>query len=127
LQKIIISDPETGRSYNLELDEAKAKVFVGKKIGEVVNAKGIGLSGYELMITGGSDKDGFPMRKDVPGRTRRRVYLTKGPGYKPKTKGTKKRKTVAGNTITPNIVQINAKIVKKGNTPIEKILGAEEQ
>lgn len=127
MQKVIISDPESGKSYSIELDESKAKVFLGKEIGKVVDGGGLGLTGYKLEITGGSDKDGFPMRPDVPGRGRKKVYLSKGPGYRPKNKGIRKRKTVAGNTITPDIVQINAKIVKKGKKPIEKLLGAKEE
>jgi small subunit ribosomal protein S6e len=127
LQKVIISDPETGKSYSMELEEGKAKAFIGLDIGKVLEGASIGLSGYKLEITGGSDKDGFPMRADVPGRGRQKVFLSKGPGYRPKAKGLKRRKMVRGRTITPDIVQINAKIVKKGKTPLDKLLAPKEQ
>jgi len=123
LQKVVVSDPETGRAYNIELNEEKAKIFIGKRIGDTVDASPIGLKGYELLITGGSDKDGFPMRKDIHGRVRKRVLLSSPPGYRPKRKGVRRRKTVRGNEITPEIVQINTKIVKKGKKSIEELLG----
>jgi small subunit ribosomal protein S6e len=121
MQKLIISD-NTGKSYSFELDKAKAKHLIGKGIGDEIGCAGIGLPGYKIKITGGSDKDGFPMRPDVPGRKRQKVYLSKGPGYKPKAKGIKMRKMIRGRIITPEIVQINAKIVKKGKKPIEDFL-----
>ncbi len=123
MQKVVVSDPETGKAYNIELDEAKAKIFIGKKIGDIVKASPIGLKGYELKITGGSDKDGFPMRKDIHGGVRKKILLTSPPGYRPKRKGVRRRKMVRGNEITPEIVQINTKIVKKGKKSIEELLG----
>jgi small subunit ribosomal protein S6e len=125
LQKIILSDPETGKSYSIELETENAKI-VGTRIGKTVDAASIGLSGYKIQITGGSDKDGFPMRIDLPGRGRKKVLLSDGPCYKPKSKGIKRRKTVRGNVLTKDIVQINAKIVKKGTKPIERLLGVAE-
>lgn len=123
MQKVVVSDPETGRAYNIELNEEKAKIFIGKRIGDTVDASPIGLKGYKLLITGGSDKDGFPMRKDIHGRVRKRVLLSSPPGYRPKRKGVRRRKMVRGNEITPEIVQINTKIVKKGKKSIEELLG----
>jgi small subunit ribosomal protein S6e len=125
LQKIILSDPRTGKSYSVELEADKAKIN-GTRIGKTVDGASIGLSGYKIQITGGSDKDGFPMRIDMPGRGRKKALLGDGPCYKPKSKGIKRRKTVRGNVLTKDIVQINAKIVKVGPKPIEKLLGVED-
>jgi small subunit ribosomal protein S6e len=125
LQKIILSDPQTGKSYSIELETKKAKID-GTRIGKTVDGASMGLSGYKIQITGGSDKDGFPMRMDVPGRGRKKVLLTDGPCYRPKSKGIKRRTTVRGNVLTKDIIQINAKIVKKGPKPIDKLLGVEE-
>ncbi|MBC7115166.1 MAG: small subunit ribosomal protein S6e [Archaeoglobi archaeon] len=125
--KVVISDPKTGRAYQVEISEPQANVFIGKKIGETVEGDAIGLPGYVLEITGGSDKDGFPMRRDIPGAVRRRVLLSGPPGYHPKRKGARKRKTVVGNTISPSIVQINTKIVKRGRKKIETLLGLEAE
>ena len=123
MQKIVVSDPITGKAYNIELDERKASIFLGKRIGDTIDASKIGLAGYKLEITGGTDKDGFPMRKDVHGRVRARILLAKPPCYRPKGKGVRKRKTVRGNEITRDIVQINTKIVKKGKKSLEELLG----
>lgn len=126
MQKIILSDLETGKSYSIELETEKATAINGTRIGKSIDASSIGLPNYEIQITGGSDKDGFPMRPDMPGRSRRKALLSGGPCYKPKSKGIKRRKSVRGNIITQDIVQINAKIVKKGTTSIEKLLGVDK-
>lgn len=125
MQKIILSDTKTGKSYSIELEAGKAKID-GTRIGKTVDGASIGLTGYKIQITGGSDKDGFPMRIDVPGRGRKKALLGDGPCYRPKSKGIKRRKTVRGNVLTKDIVQINAKIVKAGPKPIDKLLGVEE-
>lgn len=120
--KFVISEPETRKSYQLEVDQAKAIALVGKKIGEEFNGDLIGLSGYSLKITGGSDKDGFPMHPSVKGPGRKRVLLSSTPGFHPKIKGQRKRKTVRGDTISDAIVQINVKVVKKGEKPLEELM-----
>jgi small subunit ribosomal protein S6e len=84
-----------------------------------------------LQITGGSDKDGFPMRPDLDGVVRKKALLTKGVGFrgikkirkvKYKVRGMRKRKYIRGNTISDSIVQINFKIIE-GEGDIPKILG----
>ena len=125
--KFVVSDPQTRKSYQVEVDQSKAIGIIGKKIGEEFNGDIIGLSGYTLVVTGGTDKDGFPMHPDVEGPGKRRVLLSGPPGYYPKMKGQRKRKTVRGNTISEDIVQINCKIIKKGEKPIEEILGKKEE
>jgi small subunit ribosomal protein S6e len=111
--KVIISDPETGTSKVVELEESRAAPFVGKRIGETVEGALVDLPGHKLQIVGGSDKDGVPMRPSVHGGVRRNVVLSGGVGFNPKKKGERKRKTVRGNVITDEIVQINTKIVEK--------------
>ncbi len=125
--KFVISDPETRRSYQLEIEQSKAMTLVGKKIGDEFDGNIIGLPGYTLKITGGSDKDGFPMVPSVQGPGRKRVLLSKPPGFHPKKKGERRRKTVRGNTISLDIVQINCKVIKKGERPLEEIFKKEEK
>jgi small subunit ribosomal protein S6e len=117
--KIIISDPETGTSNALELEEARAAPLIGRKIGEVIDGSIANLSGHKVQVMGGSDKDGFPMRKDVHGGVRRRVILSEGVGFNPRTEGERRRKTIRGNVITDEIVQVNMKIVEKPKQPKE--------
>jgi len=111
--KIVLSDPETGKAQKIELEEAKAVPLIGRKIGEIIDGTILGLSGYKIQITGGTDKDGFPMRPDIHGGVRRRVIVGSGPGFKPKRKGERRRKMLRGNVITEEIVQINMKILEK--------------
>jgi small subunit ribosomal protein S6e len=111
--RIIISDPDSGTSKTLEVEENRAVPLIGRKIGEVLDGTVVGMSGHKIQITGGSDKDGFPMRPSVHGGVRRRVILGGGVGFNPKTQGERERKTVRGNVVTDEIVQINMKIVEK--------------
>ena len=120
--KIVVSDPETRKSYQLEVDQSKATGLIGKKIGEEFNGDLIGLPGYILKITGGTDKDGFPMHPSVPGSVKKKVLLSGKPCFHPRKKGERKRKTVRGNTISADIVQINVKVSKKGEKPLEELI-----
>ena len=114
--KIIVSDPETGKSQSLELEESQAVHLLGMKLGEVMDGAAVKLSGYKLKITGGSDNDGFPMRPNIHGGVRVGAILSGGVGFHSSRKGERKRKTLRGNVITDSIVQINMKIVEKPKT-----------
>lgn len=111
--KIVISNKE-GRSLQKEVTDPNARNLIGKKIGEVIKGELIGMAGYEFMVTGGSDYCGFPMRKDVSGMGRKRIFSVRGVGIKSTGKGQRQRKTVCGNTIHLRISQINLKILKEG-------------
>lgn len=117
--KAIVSDPETGTSNVLELEEARATPLIGRRLGEIIDGSIVNLSGHKVQIMGGSDKDGFPMRQNVHGGVRRRVILSSGVGFKPKSAGERRRKTIRGNVITDEIVQVNMKIVEKPKQPKE--------
>jgi small subunit ribosomal protein S6e len=117
--KVIVSDPEAGTSKVVELEEARAVPFIGKKIGETVDGAVVDLPAHKLQIRGGSDKDGVPIRPNVHGGVRRKVVLSGGTGFNPQNKGQRRRKTVRGNVITDEIVQINTKIIEKPKKPAE--------
>lgn len=108
--KLVLSDPKTGKSEAAEIKDASAQLLVGRKIGDTLDASTIGLSG-KIVITGGSDKAGFPMRSDTMGGGKNYVLLTDGVGYKAKETGVKKRKLVRGSMINEETYQINAKRV----------------
>ena len=123
--KIIVSDPEDGTSQSIEVEESQAVPLIGRKLGEVMDGAAVKLSGYKLKITGGSDKDGFPMRPNIHGGVRVGAILSGGVGFHPTRNGERKRKTVRGNVITDSIVQINMAVVekpkgKKAEKPKEK-------
>ncbi|MGC9346044.1 MAG: 30S ribosomal protein S6e [Candidatus Bathyarchaeales archaeon] len=111
--RVIISDQETGTSKTVELEETRVIPLIGRKIGDVIDGSVVGLPGHKVQITGGSDKDGVPMRPNVHGGVRRRVVLSGGVGFNPREEGKRKRKMVRGNAITDEIVQVNMKIVEK--------------
>jgi len=100
---------------------------MGKKIGDKFSGNHLGLAGFELEVTGGSDKEGFPMRRDMEGPGRKKILLSHGPGFHPKSKGRRKRKSIRGNTISPQISQINMKIVTYGTKTIEESLGVKKE
>jgi len=56
--KFVISDPQSRKSHQIEVDQGRAIGLVGKKIGDEFNGDVIGLTGYSLQITGGTDRDG---------------------------------------------------------------------
>jgi len=111
--KVIVSDPETGTSKAVELEEARAAPLLGRRISEIIDGSIIDQPGHKAQITGGSDKDGFPMRPSVHGGVRRRIVLSGGVGFTPHHEGARKRKTIRGNVITDEIVQVNMKITEK--------------
>ena len=119
--KVVISDPKTGKAYQKVVSGAHANKLVGKQVGDVINGTLVELPpDYELQITGGSDKDGVPIRPDIPGTVRKRILLSGGIGYKPRERGMRRRKMVRGRVINRDIVQINMKVVKHGKIPLEE-------
>lgn len=121
--KLVISVPKTGKAFQKEISDEEAKMFYGLKIGDVVDLSPLGFKGYKAKITGGTDKDGFPMRPDVHGTGRKKVLLSKGPGVRKLKKGERVRKTVRGNVVAEDIEQLNLVIVEEGETPIEELMG----
>ncbi len=122
--KLVISEGE--KSHQMEVEAAESKKLNGLTIGEEFDATLVGLAGYKLKITGGSDKNGFPMKKDVDGSRRIKSLLAGGIGFNPKRDGQRRRKTVRGNTVSDDIVQINTVVTQKGEKEINEILESEE-
>ena len=122
--KINISDK--GKTYKLESD---SEALIGRKIGDLVIGTDFSgdLAGYDLEITGTSDKAGFPGKKDVEGPGLKRVLFTKkGPFFKKlAVKGIRKKKSVRGNQISEVTVQINFKVMKTGEKNLEDIFKKE--
>ncbi|MDR1819056.1 MAG: 30S ribosomal protein S6e [Methanobrevibacter sp.] len=123
--KVVVSDKEN--SYQIESDDSVNKQFIGLTIGEDVDGKLVGLNGYKLKITGGSDKNGFPMKKDIDGSRRIKSLVSGGIGYKPKADGVRRRKSFRGNTISEDIVQINTIVSDAGNKSIDEILNPPQE
>ena len=125
---LIVSDPSTGKSQKVEIEDARMSPLVGKKIGEVVDGAVANMAGYKLKISGGTDKDGIPMRPDIHGSAKSRVILSGGVGYHPKAEGERRRKVIRGNTLSSESKFINLTIVgqPKGKKKAEKKEKTEE-
>jgi small subunit ribosomal protein S6e len=118
--KFVISHQKS--SVQVEKDQKDAPI-IGKKIGDKISGEFLGLSGYELEICGGSDKDGFPMHRNVDGQIRKKQILTDGHGFHAGMEGMRKRRIVRGNTIAADIAQVNCKVVKAGEKDMYELLG----
>lgn len=125
--KVVVNDTKKGKSHNVQVTGHHANSLIGKKISDEVEGIFVSLPGYKLTITGGTDKNGFPMRSDLPGTTRKRLLLSKSLGYHPNEKGKRKKKSIRSNTINQEVVQINMKVTKQGSKSIEDILKSAEQ
>ena len=92
------------------------------------------MAGYEFEIAGASDKAGFTVMEDVDGVSLKKVLLRYGKGMHRRSrregkkkrsnftpKGLKQRVTVRGKIISPEIVQINLKILKEGAKKLSEI------
>jgi small subunit ribosomal protein S6e len=120
--KCVISDTKTGKSYSKAVDNT---TLSGRKINDTVPGNILGLTGYELKITGGSDNAGFPMRPEVPTTQRKKLLVQSSIGVKIKRKGMFKRKTIRGNTISPQTAQVNLSVAKQGTKTIQELLNPE--
>ena len=123
---VAVSDPESGMTHQVDVSDQDANRFIGKNIGEEVDGGAVGLPGYALEVTGGSDNAGRPMREDVRGSELKSVLLEGGTGYDPDREGERKRVTVRGREVSDDTRQINARIVGRGGDSVEELLGSDE-
>ena len=119
--KVVVSDPKTGRAYNVDAGTGAAGALVGKNIGDEVDAGPLGLAGYKILITGGSDQTGTPARRSLPGAGRKQLLLAEGVGFHPKMEGERKRKMIRAHQITPEFVQINARVIAYGEKTLDEL------
>eukprot|EP01097_Dermamoeba_algensis_P001425 TRINITY_DN1533_c0_g1_i1.p1 TRINITY_DN1533_c0_g1~~TRINITY_DN1533_c0_g1_i1.p1 ORF type:complete len:409 (-),score=159.50 TRINITY_DN1533_c0_g1_i1:113-1339(-) len=133
--KLNIANPTTGRQKLIDIeDEKKVRVFYDKRLGAEVSGDELGdqFKGYVFKITGGNDKQGFPMMQGVLTNQRVRLLLDKNNNcYRPRRTGERKRKSVRGCVVAPDIAVLSLVVVKKGpedlegltNDPIPRRLG----
>lgn len=122
---VVVADPDSGTTHQQEIDGQDANRFLGRSIGNDVDGEAVGLPGYTLEITGGSDDAGRPMRSDVRGSALKEVLLTGGTGFRPERDGERRRITVRGAEISDETVQINATVSEPGSESIEELLAAD--
>ncbi|KAK5452360.1 40S ribosomal protein S6 [Exophiala xenobiotica] len=120
--KLNISYPAHGSQKLFEIeDERKLRVFMDKRMGNEVPADSLGdeWKGYIFRITGGNDKQGFPMKQGVMLPTRVRLLLSEGHScYRPRRTGERKRKSVRGCIVAQDLSVLALSIVKQGEGDI---------
>ncbi|GJE85390.1 40S ribosomal protein S6e [Phanerochaete sordida] len=120
--KLNIANPATGAQKLVDFDqERQYRIFYDKKISQEVAADTLGdeWKGYVFRITGGNDKQGFPMKQGVLVPYRVRLLLSDGHScYRPRRTGERKRKSVRGCIVGPDIAVLSVVIVKQGENEI---------
>lgn len=111
MQKVIEIDDEK-RLQNL-YERRMAQEIEGSLLGE-------DFDGYILRISGGNDKQGFPMRQGVLCNHRVRLLCQKGhKAYRPRRAGERKRKSVRGCIVSHDISVLNLVVTQIGEKTIE--------
>ena len=68
-----------------------------------------------MRITGGNDKQGFPMKQGVLSTSRVKLLLSKGQScFRVRRKGERRRKSVRGCIVDANLSVLALTIIKKG-------------
>lgn len=120
--KLNISYPANGSQKLIDIeDERKLAVFMDKRMGAEVPADSLGdeWKGYIFRITGGNDKQGFPMKQGVMYPHRVRLLLSEGHScYRTRRTGERRRKSVRGCIVTADLSVIALRIVKQGEGEI---------
>lgn len=120
--KFNIAHPANGTQKLIEIDdERRLRVFIDKRMGQEVAGDTVGdeFKGYIFKITGGNDKQGFPMKQGVMHPTRVRLLLSKGHTcYRPRRTGERKRKSVRGCIVGMDLAVLSLVIVKQGEGEI---------
>lgn len=98
-----------------------SRIFYDKKLAQEVPADTLGdeWKGYVFRITGGNDKQGFPMKQGVLVPHRVRLLLADGHScYRIRRTGERKRKSVRGCIIASDIAVLSLVVIKQGDNEI---------
>jgi len=121
--KLNLSYPVTGLQKVIEIDDDnKLRAFYDKRMSHEVSGDHLGddFKGYIFKISGGNDKQGFCMTQGVLTTGRVRLLMRDGmPGYRQRTTGERKRKSVRGCIVSSDLSVLNLVVVKKGDGEIE--------
>jgi len=120
--KLNIAYPANGSQKLIEIDDdRRLRVFMDKRMGQEVAGDSVGpeFKDYIFKITGGNDKQGFPMKQGVMHPTRVRLLLAKGHScYRPRRTGERKRKSVRGCIVGPDLAVLSLVVVKQGENEV---------
>jgi len=126
--KLNIAYPSTGCQKVIEVDdENKLRTFYDKKMSTEVEGDVLGdeFKGYVFKITGGNDKQGFPMKQGILTAARVRLLMSEGHTcYRTRKTGERKRKSVRGCIVSSELSVLNLVVVKKGDKEIAGLTDA---
>ncbi|VEU33777.1 unnamed protein product [Pseudo-nitzschia multistriata] len=121
--KINIACPSTGMQKVIEIDDEKRlQALYERRMAQEIDGSTIGeeFEGYIFRISGGNDKQGFPMRQGVLTNTRVRLLCKKGhKAYRPRRVGERKRKSVRGCIVGQDIAVLNLVVTQVGENTVE--------
>ncbi|PKI85610.1 40S ribosomal protein S6 [Malassezia vespertilionis] len=127
--KLNVANPATGAQKSFEfLDERNVRCFFDKRMAQDVEVDSLGdeWKGYVLRIGGGNDKQGFPMKQGVLLPYRVRLLLGANTScYRPRRAGQRRRKSVRGCIVGPDIQALHCSIVKQGEQEIPGLTNPE--
>lgn len=127
--KLNISYPQAGTQKTINIEnEQLVKPFYDKRISHEVPGDSLGedFKGYVFRISGGNDKQGFPMKQGVLSNERVKLLLKKGLScYRPRRTGERKRKSVRGCIVDADIAVLSLVIVQKGEKEIPDVTDKE--
>eukprot|EP00922_Rhytidocystis_sp_ex-Travisia-forbesii_P032259 GHVS01047973.1.p1 GENE.GHVS01047973.1~~GHVS01047973.1.p1 ORF type:complete len:265 (-),score=67.18 GHVS01047973.1:423-1217(-) len=128
--KLNLANPLTGLQKIVEVDDEKKLLpFFEKRMGAEVSCDSIGdeFKGYVFRVSGGNDKQGFPMLQGVLANHRVRLLFRKGMKcFRPRRDGQKKRKSIRGCIVGPDLAVLNMVLVKKGPEDIPGLTDGEK-
>mmetsp|Transcript_5537 Transcript_5537/g.6925 ORF Transcript_5537/g.6925 Transcript_5537/m.6925 type:complete len:249 (+) Transcript_5537:181-927(+) len=120
--KINIAAPTTGMQKIIEIDDEKRlQNLYERRMAQEIQGDVLGdeFAGYYMRIAGGNDKQGFPMRQGILTNTRVRILCERGQkSYRPRRTGERKRKSIRGCIVGPDIAVLNLVVTKVGDAEV---------
>merc|ERR1711933_595735 len=127
--KFNISDPSTGGQTTIEIDNEKyIRPFFDRRMGSEIDGAVMGddYKGYVFKITGGNDKQGFAMKQGIMVNGRVRILFKKRATlYRPRRVGMRRRRSVRGCIVGPDLAVLFLRVIKKGDKDIDKVTNAD--